>query len=233
MLEKLIPLVLIAGFSLPLCAQEEKIKEAVEAKLGVPVTSVSKAGFLGLYEVFFEGQILYTDEKASAFLVEGQLIDTRSMQNVTAERLDKLTAIDFSALALNQAIKQVRGNGKRILVTFEDPNCGYCKVLARDMMKLDNVTIYTFLYPILSEDSLKKSRQIWCAADKVKAWNNWMTQNVTPSGKGDCDVTALTSNRDFGRKHGISGTPTLIFADGSRIFGAVPASQVEQKLNAR
>ncbi|MDR3352104.1 MAG: DsbC family protein [Zoogloeaceae bacterium] len=231
MLKKLV-LLALAVFAVPLGAQEAKIREVVEAKLGVPVVSVTKADYLGLYEVFYDGQILYTDEKASAFLVEGQLVDAKTMRNITAERIGKLTAINFAELSLERAIKQVRGNGKRILVTFEDPNCGYCKVLARDMQKLNNVTIYTFLYPILSEDSLKKSRQIWCAADRAKTWNKWMIDNVTPSGQGDCDSKALLENRDYGRKRNISGTPTLIFADGSRIFGAVPVSQIEQKLNS-
>ena len=126
----------------------------------------------------------YTDEKMTAFIAGGQLIEGKTMKNLTEERMRKLTAIKFSELPLERAIKQVRGDGKRVLATFEDPNCGYCKRLAKDLQKLDNVTIYTFLYPILSEDSIRKSKQIWCSADRAKAWNDWMVEGRAPAGQG-------------------------------------------------
>ncbi len=231
MYKKLLTLALAASFALPVLAQEASVKKAVESKLGVSVTSVSKSGYLGLYEVYFDGQIIYTDEKVSA-IVAGNLIDTKTMTSVTEERMKKLNAIKFSDLPLNQAIKQVKGNGKRVLATFEDPNCGYCKRLAKDLSKLDNITIYTFLYPILSEDSIKKSRQIWCAADKAKAWNDWMVDGKAPSGKDDCDTTAIINNQEFGQKLRITGTPTIFFADGDRVPGALPIAKIEQKLNS-
>ncbi|MGB4467475.1 MAG: DsbC family protein [Azovibrio sp.] len=231
MFKPLLPLVLAAGLALPALAQEANVKKAIEAKLGAPVTSITKAGYLGLYEVYFDGQILYTDEKVSAILA-GNLIDAKTMTSVTEERMKKLNAIKFSDLPLNQAIKQVKGNGKRVLVTFEDPNCGYCKRLAKDLAKLDNITLYTFLYPILSEDSIKKSRQIWCAADQAKAWNDWMLKGKVPAGKEDCDTTAIINNQEFGQKLRITGTPTLFFADGERVGGAIPMARIEQKLNS-
>lgn len=231
MLKKLLPLVLAAGLALPALAQEANVKKAIEAKLGTTVTSVTKSGYLGLYEVYFDGQIIYTDEKVTA-IVAGNLIDGKTMTSVTEERMRKLNAIKFSDLPLNQAIKQVKGNGKRVLASFEDPNCGYCKRLAKDLAKLDNVTIYTFLYPILSEDSIKKSRQIWCSADKVKAWNDWMVDGKAPTGKDDCDTTAIINNQEFGQKLRITGTPTIFFADGERVPGAVPLARIEQKLNS-
>ncbi|MBL8441087.1 MAG: DsbC family protein, partial [Betaproteobacteria bacterium] len=120
----------------------------------------------------------------------------------------------------------------RVLATFEDPNCGYCKRLARDLQKLDNVTIYTFLYPILSEDSVRKSRQIWCSSDRAKAWNEWMVDGKAPSAKEDCDSSAVIKNQEFGHKLNISGTPTLFFGDGERVPGAVPLARIEQKLSA-
>lgn len=231
MYKKLLTLALAASFALPVLAQEASVKKAVESKLGVSVTSVSKSGYLGLYEVYFDGQIIYTDEKVSA-IVAGNLIDTKTMTSVTEERMKKLNAIKFSDLPLNQAIKQVKGNGKRVVATFEDPNCGYCKRLAKDLSKLDNITIYTFLYPILSEDSIKKSRQIWCAADKAKAWNDWMVEGKAPTGKDDCDTTAIINNQEFGQKLRITGTPTIFFADGDRVPGALPIAKIEQKLNS-
>jgi thiol:disulfide interchange protein DsbC len=218
--------------ALPAAAQQEaKIKQAVEKKLGFPVTSVTKAGYLGLYEVFAEGRILYTDENTTAFLA-GNLIEAATMTSVTERRMEALTRIRFADLPLKQAIKQVRGNGKRLLATFEDPNCGYCKRLNKDIATLKDVTIYTFLLPILGDDSFQKSKRIWCAKDQVKVWNDWMIRGQNPSGGTDCNLKALEDNVAFGRRLGINGTPTLFFADGSRAPGAVPLAEIEKKMDS-
>ncbi len=210
-------------------ADEASVQKAIEAKLGGKVKSVTKSPYLNLYEVYADGQIFYTDEAITAILA-GTLIDGQTMKNVTAERMQKLSAINFSDLPTELAVKQVRGSGKRVFATFEDPNCGYCKRLAKEMVKLDNVTIYTFLLPILSQDSLDKSKKIWCSADKVKAWNDWMINGKAPAGKGDCDAKAITKVVELGQKLAISGTPTLFFTDGTRVPGAVPLDQIERKL---
>ncbi len=243
MLKKLFPIVLAVTLSVsalaatdakkvPAKAEDKSatVKAAMEVKLGTKISSVTKSPYLGLYEVFADGQILYTDEKLTA-IIAGTLIDGQTMKNYSAERMQKLNAIKFSELPLDLAFKQVRGDGKRILATFEDPNCGYCKKLAKDMIKLDNVTIYTFLYPILSPDSLDKSNQIWCSSDKAKAWNEWMQDGKPLTGKGDCDTAAVEKSVELGRKLAITGTPTLFFVDGERIQGAVPLAQIEKKLD--
>ena len=225
---------LLAGFTLAFAAlaNEVEIKKGMESRLGAKVDSVTKAGYLGLYEVYADGNIFYTDEKMTAVIANGQMFDTKNMRNVTEERMRKLTAIKFSDLPLDRAIKQVRGDGKRVVATFEDPNCGYCKRLAKDLQKLDNVTVYTFLYPILSEDSLRKSKQIWCATDRAKAWNEAMVEGKTLSGKETCDTTAISKNVEFGQSLKISGTPTIFFADGERFPGAMPLASIEKKLNS-
>ena len=230
MLKKILPLALVLSVSSFAIADEADVRKGMEARLGTKVESVTKAGFLGLYEVYADGNIFYTDDKVTAIMVGAQLIDAKSMKNVTEERMRKLTAIKFNELPLDRAIKQVRGDGKRVLATFEDPNCGYCKRLARDLQKLENVTIYTFLLPILSEDSVKKSKQIWCSADRAKAWNDWMIDGKTPSGREDCDTAAITRNQEFGRKLNITGTPTMFFGNGERVPGAMPLPRIEQKL---
>lgn len=230
MLKKLLPFALMLAFASQTVADEADIKKAMEAKLGTKIESVTKSGYLGLYEVYADGNILYTDEKMTAFIAGGQLIEGKSMKNVTEERMRKLTAIRFGDLPLERAIKQVRGDGKRVLATFEDPNCGYCKRLAKDLQKLDNVTIYTFLLPILSEDSIRKSKQIWCSADRAKTWNDWMIDGKSPAGRDDCDTSAVSKNQEFGRKLNISGTPTMFFGDGERVPGAMPLARIEQRL---
>ena len=245
MLKKMLPFLLAVMVSLSACAAgkadkvekvkvEDKsasVKEAIEAKLGTRVSSVNKSPYLGLYEVFADGQILYTDEKLTA-IIAGTLIDGKTMKNYTAERMQKLTAIKLADLPLELAVKQVRGDGKRTLITFEDPNCGYCKKLAKDAVKLDNVTIYTFLYPILSQDSLDKSNQIWCSADRAKTWNDWMQDGKAPAGRGDCDTSAVQKTVELGHRLAINGTPTLFFADGERVPGAISLTQIEKKMDS-
>ena len=230
MLKTLLSLALAIVFAHSALAEEANVKKAIEAKLGGEVASVMKTEYLGLYEIYADGQIFYTDENLSVIFA-GSLIDGETMKNVTAERMQKLSAINFSELPLELAIKQVRGNGKRVFATFEDPNCGYCKRLAKEMVALDNVTLYTFLMPILSEDSLEKSKRIWCAADRAKAWNDWMIDGKTPEGDGRCDTAAIHKAVALGQKMKITGTPTLFFSDGTRIPGAAPLAQIEQRLN--
>jgi thiol:disulfide interchange protein DsbC len=195
-----------------------------------PIEEVSKSPIPGLYEIRVNGSdIYYTDEQGN-YLVQGNLIDTKLKRNVTTERIEKLTAIKFESLPLADAFTIVRGNGKRKLAVFEDPNCGYCKRFEKDLMKVNNVTIYTFLLPILSEDSKDKSKNIWCSKDKSKSWLDWMLRDVTPP-TASCDTATLTRNVALAQKYKIQGTPTLVFADGTRVPGAIGTDQIEKRLN--
>lgn len=208
-------------------ANESAVKKSVEAWMGGKVDAVRKTNLLGLYEIQVGQELYYTDEKVS-LLFAGNIIDTKTRANLTQERLNKLSAIKFSDLPLELAVKQVRGDGKRVFATFEDPNCGYCKRLAKDIAGMDNVTIYTFLLPILSQDSANKSRAVWCAADRAKAWNDLMINN-TPPAAGNCDAP-IDKVVALAQKYNIRGTPTIFLSNGERIPGAIPAAQLEQKL---
>jgi thiol:disulfide interchange protein DsbC len=193
------------------------------------IDEITKAPMPGLYEIRVDGtEIYYTDAEGN-FLIQGQLIDTRSRRNLTEERIDKLTAIDFQSLPLKDAFTIVRGNGKRKLAVFEDPNCGYCKRFERDLQKVDNITVYLFLYPILGQDSVDKSRNIWCAKDRVKAWQDAMLREQALA-SANCDISALQRNVELGRKYKINGTPTLITTDGNRVPGAISTAQIEKLL---
>ncbi len=213
-------------------AQEATIRKNLSERLpNIPkIDEVSKTPMNGLYEVRMGSDIMYSDAEGN-FLIQGALIDVRQKRNLTEERIDKLSAIPFDQLPLKNTFNQVRGNGKRKLVVFADPNCGFCKRFEKDLQKLDNVTIQHVLYPILGEDSKTKSKHIWCAKDKAKVWNDWMINGVTPPA-ASCDSAAIEANIEFGRKHRITGTPTLFFADGSRVVGAVPLSQIENQLSS-
>jgi thiol:disulfide interchange protein DsbC len=209
---------------------ETDIKRKVEAALGerVKVDSVRKAGALGLYEVVAGGEIFYTDDKANHVIL-GQIIEPKTGRNLTEERLAKLSAIKFSELPLDLAIKQVRGNGKRIIASFEDPNCTFCKKLAKELGGVTDVTIYTFLYPILSQASMDMSKAIWCAPDRAKAWNDYMLNGIAPP-TGKCDTTDLDKVAATAMKLRIRGTPAIFLADGTRVPGFMEKAQLEQAM---
>jgi thiol:disulfide interchange protein DsbC len=149
--------------------------------------------------------------------------------DLTEQRVEKLSAIAFKDLPLKDAFTIVRGNGKRKMAVFSDPNCGFCKRFERDLMKVDNVTVHLFLYPVLGADSTEKSRNVWCAKDKAKTYIDWMVNNVTPPA-ASCDAAAVARNVEFGKKARITGTPTIVFADGSRVPGAIDSARVEKFL---
>ncbi|MCZ8256816.1 MAG: DsbC family protein [Polaromonas sp.] len=223
---------LLAFSLIPVFAQEAVIRKNLSEKLPAfaKIDEVSKTPMNGLYEVRVGFDIYYTDEHGD-YLLQGNLLDLKSRRNLTEERVEKLTAVDFEKLPVNDAFKIVRGDGKRKLAVFEDPNCGYCKRFERDLTSVDNVTVYLFLYPVLGQDSIVKSRNIWCAKDKVKAWNDWMLRNTTPAA-AECDMAPIKRNREFGQKYNITGTPTLLFSNGTRAPGAISAQEVEKMLVA-
>jgi thiol:disulfide interchange protein DsbC len=213
-------------------AQEAAIRKNLGERLPQmgKIDEVSKTPMPGLFEVRVGTDVYYSDAEGN-FLLHGQMFDTRLQRNLTEERMEKLLAIDFSALPVKDAFTVVRGTGKRKLAVFQDPNCSYCKRFERDLLKVENITVYMFLYPILGADSVDKSRNIWCARDKAKAWQDWMVRDQAAP-PASCDTAAVARNVEFGKKHKITGTPTLIFADGTRVPGAIGAAQVERLLGA-
>lgn len=234
MLKKIISIALMSAFSIAVMADEASLKKAVE--LAYPkfkVESVTKTPYAGLYEVFMGGQIIYTDEKLTFLIAEGRLVDPKTKKDITGERLDELTKIDFSSLPLDQAIKVVKGNGSRKLVVFSDVDCPYCKRLERnELTNITDVTVYTFLYPIqqLHPDAESKSKLIWCAKDRVKAWEDWILRDQLPDTAGKCNVP-LEKIGKLARDLGVSSTPTMVFADGKRMLGAQPYKEIERMLS--
>lgn len=214
-------------------AQEAAIRKNLAERLPADfpkIDEVSKTPIPGLWEVRIGTELLYTDDQGN-HVIQGTIFDTRSKTNLTEQRIDKLTAIDFAQLPLKDAMVVKQGSGARKLAVFADPNCGYCKRLERDLLAVKDVTIYTFLYPVLGPDSNDKSRSIWCSKDAMKTWRAWMVEGTTPpKAMGSCDVSAIERNTAFGRKHRITGTPALFFEDGKRVPGAMPAAEVEKRL---
>ena len=220
-----------ALLALPAAAQAdvERIKAELRKKVPeAPIDSVRKVPYGGLYEVVVGGEIIYTDEKAS-FIMMGQLVDLKSKENVTEQRLRQLHRVDFAALPLDSAVKIVRGNGARKIAMFADPNCGYCKRFERDLLGVSDITVYLFLYPILSPDSMEKSKAVWCSPDRGKAWIDLMVNNVAPTADPKC-ATPIDKVLAFGQSKRVQGTPTIIFENGERVPGAMSIADFEKKL---
>ncbi|MFY9327050.1 MAG: DsbC family protein [Georgfuchsia sp.] len=219
---------LFAALALPTFAQagDDAIRALFEGKLHSKIEQINKTPVAGLYEVVVDGKYLYVDEKANYFIT-GNLIDAKTMKNLTSER-------KFSRVTYDSAVKLVSGNGKNVIVTFEDPNCGYCKKLAHELKQVNDVTIYTFMIPILNEDSANKSKAIWCAADRAKSWRDWMTKGVIPVASADdkCDAgPVLDKNLKLSQSLGIPGTPFMYFpASNQQVPGFIPAAEIEKAM---
>lgn len=213
---------------------EEAIREGVKSLLpagaDIKVEEIRATPIKGLYEVRVAQHLLYVDERGEFALLEANLVDLKNKRNLTQERQDELARVDFSKdLPLDKAIKQVYGNGKRVLAIFEDPNCSYCRRMRSTLASINNLTLYTFPYPILSGNSYTKSQKAWCADDPAKAWGDMMSTGKTPDNDGKCE-TPLDEFVALGRKLQVTGTPTLFFPDGKRVPGAIPAERLEQLL---
>jgi thiol:disulfide interchange protein DsbC len=229
-----VTLAVVAALSLcsAALANEAVIRKALAERLpNFPaIDEVRPSPVPGLFEVRFGSEIRYTDAQG-LYLFEGDLIDLRTRRSLTQERIDKLSAVPFNTLPLNDAIVWKRGTGARKLAVFADPNCGYCKRFEAGLQEVDNVTVYTFLIPILGPDSRDKSRAIWCAKDNTAVWQDWMLRNKEPAAAGaKCDDAAIARNAAFAQRHQIRGTPALLFEDGSRVPGAIPPEMIEERL---
>jgi len=193
------------------------------------IDEITKSPLPGLWEVRLGSQVIYSDAQGS-FVIEGEIIDTARHVNLTQDRVDALTAFDFGKLPLQDAVVWKQGTGARKLVVFADPNCGYCKKLERDLNNVPDITVFTFMIPILGGDSPQKARDIWCARDSGKVWRNWMIAGAQPpAAPAQCDTAALSRNVALGQKHGINGTPSLVFENSERVPGILSAEDLEKK----
>ena len=211
--------------------QEATIRKNLSERIPqIPkIEEITRTPIAGLYELRLSTNEMYYSDAEGNFLFQGNLIDTKSKRNLTEEREAKLNAIDFAALPFKDAITIVHGNGKRKLAVFEDPNCGYCKRFERDLSKIDNVTVYLFLMPVLGPNSVEKSRNVWCAKDPGTVWKDMMGRDIPPAA-AQCNTAAIERNLEFGRKYKITGTPTLVAQDGTRVPGAINNTQIEKLL---
>lgn len=232
---KLIRHIALAALALALAvtagAQDfDKIRKNLTQRLPQlgQIDEVSKTPMPGVFEVRVGTDLFYTDAEGN-YIIQGELVDARQHRNLSEERQEKLLLIPFDQLPLKDAFTIVRGNGKRRIAIFEDPNCPYCKRFEQDLQKINNVTVYMFLYPILGPDSVDKSHNLWCTKDRGGAWLDWMLRaKAAPEAK--CDIAAVDRNVEFGRKYKITGTPTMILPDGRRVPGAIAAQDVEKLL---
>ena len=217
---------------------QENIRKMLESKLnGLKIEGITKTQVPSLYEVRIGGDLVYVDESGK-YMLQGNLMDLANSKNLTRERTEQLQAeadkammpVLWSDATLKNAVKLVKGNGKRKMVVFEDPNCGYCKKLRQSIENISDVTVYTFVIPILSEDSSKKTRDLWCSADRQKAYDDWMLRGKIPvtAAKSCEDVT--DESLELSQRLKVRGTPAIFFADGSRVPGFLPPDLLEKRL---
>ncbi|HEY4375324.1 MAG TPA: DsbC family protein [Burkholderiales bacterium] len=216
----------------PAGSAEAGIRDKLAPRLrkGRSIASVMKSPYFGLYEVRVGDQLLYTDAAVS-YIFAGPVLDGKSLENLSETRIGELTALDFDKLPLEDSIKMVNGNGSRRLAYFSDPNCPYCKALEHTLTQLKDTTVYVFLYPILSEDSVIKAKALWCAPDRTRAWSDWMRDGRMVSNPGTCDTAALTRNHQLGERVGVQATPTLVLSNGRHVAGALAQADLERAMS--
>ncbi|MBI3222942.1 MAG: DsbC family protein [Nitrosomonadales bacterium] len=210
-------------------AGEKDIRQTLQSRfpnIG-KLEHVVKTPYSGLYEIIIDDQLYYIDAQGQ-YLFEGSVIDTKTRRDLSDERRKKLFAVDFDSLPLDLAVKRVKGNGKRRMAYFTDPNCTYCKKLEKELTKVSDVTLYIFLFPLF-EGSDTMVRNVYCAKDPIKAWDGWMQNGIAPAA-ADCK-TPTEQVKALGRKLRVSGTPNLIFANGVQSPGYMPAEELEKRLN--
>ena len=208
-------------------ANEAAIRKALTPKLGgAKIEGVQPAPMAGLWEVRVRGrsgvQLLYTDA-AGTFLIDGNLYDLKNDRNLTDERLRVLNAIKFESLPFEQAVKVQRGDGRRVVAMFSDPYCPYCQKFEQTLQKINDITIYVFMYPVIRPQNADHSKAVWCSPDRQKAWLDLALHHKPPPVAPSCD-NPVEKNLELGQSLGVNGTPTLIFANGERVGGGMGAS---------
>jgi len=220
-------------FCINLYADETKLRKIIaESYPNLPIKSIAKTNYNDLYEIFLGDQIVYSDESFSFLIIEGRLVNPKTRVDLTNERLEELTRVNFNNLPFEKAIKVVKGNGDRKIAVFSDIDCPFCKKLEKETLaEMDNITVYNFLLPLEIHPNAKlKSAQVWCAPDREEAWNNAMLSNTFVDNKGECD-TPIEETIALARDLGISSTPTIILFSGKRLPGALPAEDLEKYLD--
>jgi len=229
---KIILTILLFTFSLLVFSNEKELQEKINQSYpDLVIKSIQKTSFNDLYEVLISDQIIYTNEEFTFLIVEGRVVDPKTKIDITSDRLEELTRINFSELPFNKAIKVVKGNGKRKIAIFSDVDCPFCKKLEKESLsELNNITIYTFLFPLeIHPKAELRSKKIWCAEDKEKAWNDYMLKNIMADNKGDCK-TPIEDILVLGRDLGIRSTPTIIFSSGKKVPGAISLKEIEKHI---
>lgn len=232
MLKSIFSLTLALLFAGSAYADEASIKQNLQKNLpdAPAIQHVGKTPIKGIYEVIIGGQLLYTDEDGE-YLIAGNIIDIKKQTNLTEERMRKLFRVNVAALPVELAIKTVRGNGSRKLYVFSDPDCPFCRKLEQELVGINNVTIYTFLFPLdMHPKAADRSRAIWCSADKSKAWIDLMTKNIEPKAAAKC-ADPIAKTLALGQQLRVNSTPTVFLANGERIAGAVPRAELEKRMN--
>lgn len=207
-----------------------QITAAVSNHTGLQVNpEVATTPVPGIFEVVVDGELVYTDSSGRYAFVGGALMDMKERKDLTAAHNEKRMSIPFDKLPLQQAIKEVRGDGSKVFAVFEDPNCPICRVFTKFIDQLDNVTVYRFMFPVISPQSQNLVRMAWCSSDRAGVWKAMM-QGARPQLSESCDTSGLVKILSAGERFQINNTPTVVLANGKRLVGATPPEQFIDEL---
>lgn len=216
-------------------AGEQAIRKVFGEKYpDAPVDAVNRTRYAGLYEVVSRDQLVYTDANGS-FVFIGRIIDARTGRDLTFDRRIALSRVDFAALPLELAFKTVKGTGARRMAVFADPDCPFCRQLEDDITRVTDVTVYTFLFPIetIHPSAGMHAEAIWCAEDPGAAWTAFLLEGRSaPVPRDSCDYPKERLAA-LGQQYKVTGTPTMVFADGRRVPGYVGVAELERLLDGR
>ncbi|MPQ55134.1 DsbC family protein [Duganella sp. FT27W] len=202
--------------------------------------AIARTPVPGLWEVWIGSNVAYMTDEGRHFIF-GHLYDMQTQTDLTAaskegalrqEKQDR-PRLTFQDLPLADAIKTVRGSGARQLAVFSDPHCPYCRQLEQELAKLDNVTVYTFLFPLASlhPQATAVAKAIWCHADRAAAWRQFnQTGKASKLPTSVACATPIARNVALAERSGISGTPYILFGNGGSAAGAMSAAELEERL---
>ena len=226
MIKKTLALALASFISTLSLANVDTVKtNLTKQHPNLKIENIQATEMKGIYSGSMDGQVVYVGEDTQHILI-GSMFRLSDQKNLTKDLMLKQNSIDWKKLPLQDAVKTVRGNGRRQIAVFSDPNCPYCKQLETELSKLNDVTIYTFIYPIKTQ-SIAVSKQVFCEKDPALAWSNLIAKGIQPSSKKTC-ANPIERNLSLGKSLALNGTPAIIFSNGFKVMGAYPAQEIEK-----
>jgi thiol:disulfide interchange protein DsbC len=200
----------------------ETVEETLTKEFpGADFDSIKPTDIKGMYEIIKGSDVIYFVPDPG-YLIVGDIFE-KGGRNVTEERKGELFAESAKNLPFDKAIKV--GSGKNTIVEFTDPDCSYCRTASSFLGQRKDVTRYIFFFPLPThQDAENKIKYIFCAADRVKAYEDAMQGKLDDQKYKKCSkpeaAELLELHKQIGQKMRISGTPFFIINGKKSVVGA-------------